>query len=137
MDVSVELAVCHILLGDLSSALSTLRLKDGSQPAPDPDVREYVMSMANSEKSFDAGVYALAERWIRTVLAAEMRGFVHGRTFTLAYWNSLPQVCISSALTCVGLPRTGRDPEIARDQCSNGHSSWWTFTRPAWVAHQA
>lgn len=92
MDVSVETAVCHTLLGDLDAALAALRLTHGSAAAPDSGVVEFVSQATGGEGGPEAGACVLVERWVRTVLTEEVPEFYKGRTFTLEYWGSLPEV---------------------------------------------
>eukprot|EP00892_Ulva_mutabilis_P008288 jgi/Ulvmu1/5831/UM025_0089.1 len=92
MDVSVELAVCHTLLGDLDAALAALHLTHGSDGAPDSGVIEFVTQATAGEGGPEAGACVLVERWVRTVLTEEVPEFYKGRTFTLDYWGSLPEV---------------------------------------------
>lgn len=93
--MSVETAVCHTLLGDLDAALAALRLthsSGGSAPPPDSGVVEFVAQATGGEGGPEAGACVLVERWVRTVLTAEMPDFYKGRTFTLEYWGMLPEV---------------------------------------------
>lgn len=92
MDVSVETAVCHTLLGDLDASLDALNLTSGAAGEPDADVLEFVNQATGGEGGPEAGACALVERWVRKVLTAEMPDFYKGRTFTLEYWGMLPEV---------------------------------------------
>lgn len=102
MDVSVEVAVCHTLLGDLDAALAALRLTRGSSGDPDNGVVEFVAQAG--EGGPEAGACMLVERWVRTVLTEEVPEFYKGRTFTLEYWGSLPEVRHAMLIKRRGLP---------------------------------
>lgn len=43
MDVSIELAACNLLLGDVTGAEAALGLGEAAHRGPDPAVKQFVM----------------------------------------------------------------------------------------------
>lgn len=68
MDVSVELGLCALLMGESEKAMNFLGLTPNANKLPNEDVLEYVKEHSPSEDDLLPGVCALAERWLKDTI---------------------------------------------------------------------
>lgn len=91
IDVSVERAVCAVLLGETDRAAYMLGLAPNSRRAADPSVESFVRERCRSPRNLRPGLYALSEAWLSEAclpVFREKREFV----VSLDQWASDPEV---------------------------------------------
>eukprot|EP00891_Asterochloris_glomerata_P001556 jgi/Astpho2/1556/fgenesh1_pg.00026_%23_38_t len=73
-DMSVEVAVCRLLLGSSDQAEDALGLSEGSTREADPAVRQYVEKASGGSVDLLPGICALAQQWLGDVALPGFRG---------------------------------------------------------------
>eukprot|EP00210_Caulerpa_lentillifera_P008515 g8122.t1 len=92
-DVSVELALCDLLLGHKDRSMMTLGLLPGASKVPDKAVVAFVKSHSPSEEDLLPGVYALAEVWLKDTLIPNYKE-ISTLTNSLGEWFQSPTVAV-------------------------------------------
>lgn len=90
-DVSIELALCALLLGHTDRTMMTLGLKAGSPKVPDKDVLAFVKEHSPSEEDLLPGVCALAEVWLKDTIIPNYKE-INAMTSSLGEWFQSPSV---------------------------------------------
>ncbi|KAK9819960.1 hypothetical protein WJX72_004490 [[Myrmecia] bisecta] len=91
LDVSVELAVCKLLLGDSEAAEEVLGLDQPGGSAADPSVRDFVMDHSPEADDLLPGLCVLSERWLADVAISGFRE-MQGAQVSLNTWFENPRV---------------------------------------------
>lgn len=92
-DVSVELALCALLLGHTDRSMMTLGLTPGSIRVPDPEIIAFVKSHSDSEDDLLPGVCALAEVWLKDTIIPKYKE-INTMTSSLGEWFQSPTVAV-------------------------------------------
>lgn len=92
-DVSVELALCALLLGHTERSMLTLGLTPGSPRVPDPEIIAFVKSHSDSEDDLLPGVCALAEVWLKDTIIPKYKE-INTMTSSLGEWFQSPTVSV-------------------------------------------
>eukprot|EP00803_Ostreobium_quekettii_P010887 evm.model.scf_2240.5 EVM.evm.TU.scf_2240.5 scf_2240:16734-25859(-) len=93
LDVSVEMGLCALLLGDYNKALNCLGLSAGSPMAPDRKVLDFVKAYSPDDVDLLPGVCALAERWLKDTIIPCYRE-MGTDTSSLGEWFKSPRVSV-------------------------------------------
>eukprot|EP00210_Caulerpa_lentillifera_P003553 g3389.t1 len=92
-DVSVELALCALLLGHPDRTMIELGLRPGSPKVPDKDVAAFVREHSPSEDDLLPGVCALAEVWLKNTIIPNYKE-INTMTSSLGEWFQSPSVSV-------------------------------------------
>ncbi|GMH44775.1 hypothetical protein BSKO_12727 [Bryopsis sp. KO-2023] len=68
MDVSVEMGLCALMMGETDRAMNYLGLADNANKLPEESVLLFVKENSPSEDDLLPGVCALAERWLKETI---------------------------------------------------------------------
>ncbi|CAD7699814.1 unnamed protein product [Ostreobium quekettii] len=93
LDVSVEMGLCALLLGDYDKALDCLGLVAGSPVAPDRKVLEFVKANSVDGTDLLPGVCALAEMWLKDTIIPSYREMNTDKS-SLGEWFKSPRVAV-------------------------------------------
>lgn len=92
-DVTVEMGLCSLLLGETDRALLHLGLKPGATKPPDPDVIAFVTENSPVENDLLPGLCALAEVWLKETILPNYKE-INIMTSSLGEWFQSPRVSV-------------------------------------------
>lgn len=92
-DVSVEMGLCSLLLGETDRAMMNLGLRPGSTKAPDQDVVAFVTDNSPTEDDLLPGLCALAEVWLKETILPNYKE-INMMTSSLGEWFQSPRVSV-------------------------------------------
>ena len=92
-DVSVEMGLCSLLLGETERAMMNLGLRPGSSKPPDKDVVAFVKENSPSEDDLLPGLCALAEVWLKETILPNYKE-INMMTSSLGEWFQSPRVSV-------------------------------------------
>jgi len=92
-DVSVEIGLCSLLLGETDRAMLALGLNANSNKVPDRDVLAFVKQNSLTEDDFLPGLCALAEVWLKETILPNYKE-INLMTSSLGEWFQSPRVSV-------------------------------------------